>query len=54
MHDESAFLQAMQENPEDTALRLVFADWLEEHVDPRGELMRLLSGLPSPSKYLAN
>src|SRR5271156_3705070 len=45
MHDEQAFLQAMQENPEDTALRLVFADWLEERGDPRGELLRLLHTL---------
>jgi len=45
MHDEATFLQAMQENPEDTALRLVFADWLEERGDPRGELIRLLHTL---------
>src|SRR5277367_2034319 len=45
MNDEQAFLQAMQENPEDTALRLVFADWLEERGDPRGELLRLLHTL---------
>src|SRR5271165_2283694 len=35
----------MQANPEDTALRLVFADWLEERGDPRGELVRLLHTL---------
>jgi uncharacterized protein (TIGR02996 family) len=45
MHEEQAFLQAMQENPEDTSLRLVFADWLEERDDPRGELIRLLHTL---------
>src|SRR5437016_2339467 len=45
MHDEQAFLQAMQEKPEDTPLRLVFADWLEERSDPRGELIRLLHTL---------
>lgn len=45
MHDEQAFLQAMQENPEDNTLRLVFADWLEERGDPRGELIRLLHTL---------
>src|SRR5580658_8218580 len=45
MNEEAAFLQAMQENPEDTALRLVFADWLEERGDSRGELVRLLHTL---------
>src|SRR5262245_32367297 len=45
MQDEAALLQAMQENPEDTSLRLVFADWLEERGDPRGELIRLLHTL---------
>jgi formylglycine-generating enzyme len=42
MHDEAAFLQAMQEHPEDASLRLVLADWLEERGDLRGELLRLL------------
>ena len=45
MHDEAAFLQAMQEHPEDNASRLIFADWLEERGDPRGELIRLLHTL---------
>jgi uncharacterized protein (TIGR02996 family) len=45
MHDEQAFLQAMQESPEDTDLRLVFADWLEERGDQRSELIRLLHTL---------
>src|ERR1700733_2827330 len=41
MNDEAAFTQAMQEHPEDAALRLIFADWLEERGDPRSELIRL-------------
>src|SRR5208283_5459050 len=45
MNDEAAFTRAMQENPEDTTLRLIFADWLEEQGDPRGELIRLLHTL---------
>jgi formylglycine-generating enzyme len=45
MHDEQSFLQAMQQHPEDNALRLVFADWLEEQGDKRGELIRLLHTL---------
>jgi uncharacterized protein (TIGR02996 family) len=45
MHEEQAFLQAMQQNPEDTSLRLVFADWLEERGDQRSELIWLLHTL---------
>ena len=41
MNEEQAFQQAMLENPNDLALRMVFADWLEERGDPRGELLRL-------------
>jgi uncharacterized protein (TIGR02996 family) len=50
MHDEATFLQAMQEHPEDTALRLAFADWLEERGDQRGELLRLLDTLTQSIK----
>jgi len=45
MHDEVAFLQALQEHPDEDKLRLVFADWLEECGDPRAELLRLLHTL---------
>jgi uncharacterized protein (TIGR02996 family) len=45
MNDEAAFTRAMQQNPADTTLRLIFADWLEEQGDPRGELIRLLHTL---------
>jgi uncharacterized protein (TIGR02996 family) len=45
MRDDQAFLQAMQDNPDDASVRLVFADWLEERGDPRGELIRLLHTL---------
>jgi sulfatase modifying factor 1 len=50
MQDEAAFLQAMQKHPKDTALRLVFADWLEERGDKRGELIRLLHTLTQSVK----
>lgn len=40
MTDEAAFLSAIAATPEDTALRLVFADWLDEHDDFRGEFVR--------------
>jgi uncharacterized protein (TIGR02996 family) len=44
-----AFLQAILNDPEDETVRLIYADWLEERGDPRGEFIRVqccLSGLP--------
>jgi uncharacterized protein (TIGR02996 family) len=41
MSDDSAFVQAILSNFGDNALRLVYADWLEERGDPRGEFLRL-------------
>src|ERR1700731_920780 len=41
IQEEATFLQALNEKPDNAALRLVFADWLEERGDPRGELLRL-------------
>jgi len=41
MSQEEAFLQAIRENPDDDAVRLVFADWLEERCDPRAEFIRV-------------
>src|SRR5262245_46917946 len=40
MNDE-AFLQAILANPDDDHLRLIYADWLEERGDPRGEFIRV-------------
>jgi uncharacterized protein (TIGR02996 family) len=37
----AAFLRAVLERPGDDGPRLVFADWLEEHGDPHGELIRV-------------
>lgn len=39
--EEDGFLQAIRANPDDVASRLIFADWLEERGDPRGEFIRL-------------
>jgi uncharacterized protein (TIGR02996 family) len=54
MTANEAFLQAILEDPDDDTPRLVYADWLEERGDPRGEfirtqcrLARLASGDPS-------
>jgi len=41
MTDEAAFLEAIRAAPHDLAPRLVYADWLDDHSDPRGELIRV-------------
>lgn len=41
MNSEDAFVQAIRNDPLDAALKLVFADWLEERADPRSEFLRL-------------
>lgn len=40
MTDEVSFLAAIAENPKDENLPLVFADWLDDHGDPRGQWIR--------------
>src|SRR4051794_4771556 len=49
MTDESAFLAAVRDAPEDDGPRLVYADWLDEQGDPdlsaRAELIRVQCGL---------
>src|SRR4051794_3242117 len=42
--DES-FLDSILADPLEDIHRLVYADWLEEHGDPRGEFVRLAVGL---------
>jgi uncharacterized protein (TIGR02996 family) len=43
-HDE-AFLEAIREQPDDDAPRLIYADWLEEHGQPeRAEFIRVQCG----------
>ena len=49
---EASFLQSLREQPDDTHLRLVFADWLEERGDLRGELLRLTHLLTEPGCVL--
>src|SRR5438477_5170948 len=48
--DDDAFLQVVLDRPDDDAPRLVYADWLEERGDPRGEFIRVqceLARLPA-------
>jgi uncharacterized protein (TIGR02996 family) len=41
MTDHDAFVQAIIQQPDDDVPRLVYADWLEERNDPRGEFIRV-------------
>jgi uncharacterized protein (TIGR02996 family) len=41
MHDESHFLAEIDASPDDRAVRLVYADWLEDQGDPRADLVRV-------------
>ncbi len=41
MHDDVDFLAAVAANPTDQLTRLVYAEWLDERDDPRGELVRI-------------
>jgi uncharacterized protein (TIGR02996 family) len=41
MSDERPFIEAILADPNDEAPRLIYADWLEERGDPRGEYLRL-------------
>jgi uncharacterized protein (TIGR02996 family) len=44
MTTEAAFLDAIHAEPDEATHKLVFADWLEEHGDPRAELVRGIVG----------
>jgi uncharacterized protein (TIGR02996 family) len=46
MTQDDAFLQAIIENPDDESLRLIYADWLDDRGDARGEFIRLVTRLP--------
>src|SRR5947209_8948582 len=40
MNPQNAFLHAAFEDPEDLGVRLIFADFLQDRGDPRGEFLR--------------
>lgn len=46
---EQCFLDDILSNPQDLTPRLVYADWLEEQGDPRGELLRIQEELRNSS-----
>ncbi len=45
MSEEEAFIRSILAAPRDAALRLVYADWLEERGDDRGQWLRLQTAL---------
>src|SRR5689334_9332768 len=47
--DREAFLRAIIDRPEDDLPRLIYADWLDERGDPRGQLIRVQTELANPS-----
>jgi uncharacterized protein (TIGR02996 family) len=47
MSDEIAFLEAIRANSDDDTTRLVYADWLDERDDARGQFVRLHLALRS-------
>jgi uncharacterized protein (TIGR02996 family) len=51
MSDE-AFLRAIRGNRDDISNRLVYADWLDEQGDPRGEYLRLTCKLSELGKRI--
>ncbi|MCA9062363.1 MAG: TIGR02996 domain-containing protein [Planctomycetaceae bacterium] len=53
MLGEGEFLTEILHSPGDLAPRLVFADWLEEQGDPRGEFIRIQCELSEPSDDLS-
>jgi uncharacterized protein (TIGR02996 family) len=40
-YDDAVFQRAILVTPADTTLKLVYADWLQEHDDLRAEFVRL-------------
>ena len=59
MDEDTGFINALVASPNDIALRLVYADWLDDRGDPRGEYLRLaleldhLEGQGSPQEQRA-
>jgi uncharacterized protein (TIGR02996 family) len=53
MNDEQGFLDAIKANPDDDVSRLVYADWLDERGDVRGEFLRLEHQLAKIPRRLA-
>jgi uncharacterized protein (TIGR02996 family) len=51
MGKDEAFLKAVEDAPADVTHRLVYADWLEEQGDSRGEMIRLETEMALQAPY---
>jgi uncharacterized protein (TIGR02996 family) len=51
---DEVFLSAIRTQPTDSTSRLVYADWLDERDDPRGEYLRLLCAATGWAKAAEN
>lgn len=49
--EEEIFLKAIRESPEDPLPQLVYADWLDERGDRRGEIIRLICEIQQDGTY---
>lgn len=52
LHDHEPFLQAILDDPDEVAGYAIYADWLVESGDPRGEFSQLQLNLEDPSLAL--
>jgi uncharacterized protein (TIGR02996 family) len=43
MNEEAGFIAALLDEPDDRTALLVYADWLDDRSDPRGEYLRLVA-----------
>lgn len=46
--EDDAFMRAIASQPQDEAVWLIYADWLEERDDPRGAYLRALTEMGQP------
>jgi uncharacterized protein (TIGR02996 family) len=53
MNEEAGFIAAILDEPGNPTVLLVFADWLDERSDPRGEYLRLLTDVEPNRKRIA-
>jgi uncharacterized protein (TIGR02996 family) len=51
--EQEALEAALVENPDDLATHMAYADWLNEHGDPRGEFIQVQLALEDPKKSAA-
>src|SRR5262249_51832482 len=55
MADDRSFIEAIGASPEDDGLRLIYADWLEEHDEPdRAEFIRVQCDLEPVRRQYEN